>query len=629
MNNKFVTKKEFEKFKSDLMNEIKQTVSLAFKDVTYSKDDGIVQEKNPTDEAQDFQIEKGILIKYNGTLKEVTIPNYVKIIGRGAFEKSEIERVIIPDSVTSISNSAFWDCKSLTSISIPNGVTSIGNSAFSYCKGLTSITIPDSVTSIGDGAFRGCSITKATIPTIAISYIRNSNLKEVVITSGENILPSAFENCSKLRSIVIADSVTSIGKYAFEGCPIKTASIPAMAGSYIKNPKLKAVIITSGDTIDSYALSFCSSLTSVTIGNGVTSIGNSAFEGCDSLTTISIPDSVTSIGKSAFDYCSITKATIPTIAISCIKNSNLKEVVITSGEKIPAYAFSFCDSLASVTIGNGVTSIGDSAFSYCKSLTSVTIGDGVTSIGDSAFYDCPITKATTPTVAISYIKNSNLKEAVITSGKNIPAYAFSNCSKLTRIEISDSVTSIGDDAFDGCSITKATIPTMAISYIKNPKLKEVVITSGENIPACAFSSCENLTTISIPDNVTSIGYLAFYGCSITKATIPTQAIPYINNSNLKEVVITSGKNIPKSAFKDCSSLTSITIPNSVTSIGDDAFHGCKSLTSITFLDVSTWYRTDNPTKWKNKRGGTETNLAISTFNAIYFTTNSHYYWYKL
>ena len=177
----------------------------------------------------------------------------------------------LPSDITSINDWAFSDCYSLTSITIPNSVTSIGSYAFSGCSSLTNITIPNSVTSIGSAAFYGCSY---------------------------------------LTSITIPNSVTSIGYDVFNSSPIEYASIPTSAISYIPKGNLKEVVITSGDSIGSYAFSHCTSLTSITIPNSVTSIGHEAFSHCTSLTSITIPDSVTSIGFAAFYDCdSLTSVT--------------------------------------------------------------------------------------------------------------------------------------------------------------------------------------------------------------------------------------------------------------------------------------------------------------------------------
>ena len=267
------------------------------------------------------------------SLTSVTIPNSVTSIGEGAFLGcSGLTSVTIPNSVTSIGKSAFYWCSGLTSITIPNSVTSIGNSAFSDCSGLTSVTIPNSVTSIGEDAFFSCSkLTSVHITDLAawcnIAFVSGSS----------NPLYYAhhlYLNGEEIKDLVIPSSVTSIGKSAFNGC---------------------------------------SGLTSVTIPNSVTSIGTDAFYNCSGLTSVIIPNSVTSISSDAFLGCSgLTSVTIP-----------------NSVTRIGNYAFAYCSGLTSVTIPNSVTSIGSNAFYYCSGLTSVTIGSGTKSIGYYAFGECP------------------------------------------------------------------------------------------------------------------------------------------------------------------------------------------------------------------------------------------------
>ena len=186
------------------------------------------------------------------------------------------------------------------------------------------------------------------------------------------IAGEAFKN-SLITGIVIPDSVTSIGKSAFNGCS-----------------KLTSVTIPDSVTsVGDEAFYNCSGLTSVTIPDSVTSIGNHAFYRCSGLTSVTIPDGVTSIGKSAFEGCSgLTDVSIPTIAISSIPKTKLRTVVITGGSSIAVLAFYNCSELTSVTIPDGVTSIGYEAFHDCSRLTSVIIPDSVTSIGQYAFWNC-------------------------------------------------------------------------------------------------------------------------------------------------------------------------------------------------------------------------------------------------
>ena len=197
----------------------------------------------------------------------------------------------IPQGITSIGDSAFSSCESLTSISIPDSVTSIGDGAFSSCESLTSISIPDSVTSIGDGVFSSCySLTSISIP-------------DSVTSLGD----WAFNECEFLTNITIPDSVTSIGDGVFSGCESLTSiSIP-----------------DSVTSIGDWAFSRCESLTSISIPDSVTSIGDWAFFHCDSLTSISIPDSVTSFGKDAFNNC-------PYITLTVSRNSYALEYAKTN-----------------------------------------------------------------------------------------------------------------------------------------------------------------------------------------------------------------------------------------------------------------------------------------------------------
>ena len=321
----------------------------------------------------------------------------------------------------------------------------------------------------------------------------------------------AFACCRSLTSVTIPNSVTSIEHGAFDRCSSLT-SVP---------------IPNSVTSIGYETFSGCSSLASVTIPNSVTSIGNRAFYGCSALTSVTVPNSVTSIGNSTFYGC-----------------YSLTFVTIGSGvTSIGEIAFSGCSSLTSITIPNHVTSIGRAAFANCSSLTSMFVEEGNT-IYDSRDNSNAIIETATNTL-ITGCSNTTIPNSVTSIGDN----AFSGCSSLTSVTIPNSVKSIGQGAFSGCSsLTSVTIPNSVTS-----------------IGNSAFSGCSFLTSITIPNSVTSIGYGTFSGCSsIASVTIPN-SVTFIGGS----------------AFKNCSGLTSITIPNSVTNIGDHAFYGCSALTSVT------------------------------------------------
>ena len=288
------------------------------------------------------------------SLTSITILEGVTSIGKEAFYGcSGLTSLTISNSVTSIGNEAFGVCSSLTSITIPDSVTSIGDSTFSSCSGLTSITMPNSVTSIGNGAFGWCE-----------------NLTSIIIPdSVTSIGTSAFFSCSSLTSITIPNSVTSIGNGAFYGCSSLTNI--NVSNNNKNYSSIDGVLFNKNKTvIIQYPIK--KDGTSYAIPNSVTSIGDSAFSQCSSLTSITLPDGVTSIGGNAFEDCSsLTSITIP-------------NGVTSIGEG----AFYWCVSLTNITIPKGVTSIGNEAFRYCDSLTSITIPNSVTSIGYNAFYCC-------------------------------------------------------------------------------------------------------------------------------------------------------------------------------------------------------------------------------------------------
>ena len=507
-------------------------------------------------------------------------------------KKDSVKKVVIEDGVTSIGNSAFYDCNSLTSISIPNNVTSIGSSAFESCSQLASIEIPSSVTSIGDYAFSGCS------------GLTSVNIPEDVTSIGER----AFMNCSQLASIEIPKSVTSIGKYAFSGCSGLT-SITILGG------------VTS---IGDFAFSRCSQLASIEIPSSVTSIGNSAFESCSQLASIEIPSSVTSIGNSAFWNCTgLTSITIPNRVTS-----------------IGNFAFRYCRSLASITIPDSVTSIGVVAFDSCINLKTISLSCKST-LKKSDF------GAQANLVSASHIlKKTEAKAATCSEDGNKEYWTCEHCKKyflsndtnpetakaveqsefiipashkLTKVDAKDATCAEnGNKAYWTCEHCGKYF----LSDDTNPETAKAVELSETILPAIQHKNAE-LRNASEPTE-TSPGYSGDLYCPDCDKVVE-KGYTYWNEGNLtwklyedgtlnisgtgamkdynsddnpspasqkkdsvKKVVIEDGvTSIGDSAFSYCSSLTNITIPDSVTSIGDSAFSGCWDLTSITIPDSIT------------------------------------------
>lgn len=410
--------------------------------------------------SDDFVIVDGVLIKYKGGEENVVIPYGVTSIGDSAFQDCTFLRsVTIPDSVTSIGNYAFANCISLSGVNIPDGVISIGNHAFYLCLGLRSVTIPDSVTSIGEQAF---SVSMGFLATIDVGNgnTEYSSLDGVLYNKLKTTL--IFYPPRKAGSLfAVPDIVTSIGNYAFASCILLT------------NVTLPNSVISIGE----HAFDSCYYLTSVNIPNSITSISSNAFFNCHRLTEMNIPDSVTSIGEQAFMGCSgLTSVIIPDNVTS-----------------IGRSAFGSCSGLTSVVIPNSIESIDLFTFNNCSSLTNVTIPDSVTSIGDGAFFNC------------SSLTNLTLPDSVT----SIAYGAFSNCSGLTTIDVGSKNTVYS--SIDGILYNKS--KTTLICYPAGKTgLLFTVPDSVTSIIDLAFSGCTSLRSLTIPKSITYIGSRAFNNC---------------------------------------------------------------------------------------------------------------------
>lgn len=354
-----------------------------------------------------------------------------------------VRDLIIPDGVQQIGRYAFQDYSLLTSVVIPEGVTSIGECAFANCGNLTSVSIPKSLQSIGKGAFTGCQNLKTIhirdlkawceiqfdgwghpLSNAGDLYLNGSKIRDLVIPNTVNAISDyAFMGCESLTSVTIPESVTHIGSAAFLGCNGLSADAEGfvIVGTLLVAYKGSDTNVTIPDavtTIGTRAFSDCSSLTGVTIPEVVTSIGKSAFLGCNSLKDITIPEGVTSIGGGAFQFC-----------------SSLASVTIPAGvNKIEEHTFESCDNLTSIILPEDLTGIGSWAFYNCSRLMNITIPKSVTSIGSLAFHGC-----------------KKLNEITIPEGVTSIEYAtFSDCRSLTDITIPASVKKIDSHAFEKC-----------------------------------------------------------------------------------------------------------------------------------------------------------------------------------
>lgn len=428
-----------------------------------------------------------ILLFFNSTVQAAVVGDYSYIVTDG---KAQITKytgtgriIAIPSTidgfpVTSIGGRAFDNCTRLTNITIPQSVTSMGEWAFAGCTGLTTINIPKGVTSIGENPFLGCAGLTGINVADDNSYF--TSLDGALYNKDGNILLAYPEG---LNSVSIPQRVTSIGDCAFWECTgLTSVTLP------------QGVI-----SIGKLAFAGCTGLTNIGIPEGVTSIGDAAFGGCTGLTTISIPHTVSSIGDYPFSRC--TGLTSINVDAGNLYYTSIDGILFN---KTGTILIECPAGLTSISIPQGVSSIGNSAFFGCNGLTTISIPQGVTSIGEDAFYSC------------TRLTSINIPQGVTSIGD----YAFVDCKCLLTISIPEGVTSIGGNAFVGCIALKGiSIPQGVTSigysaFYGCKGLKSISIPQGvTSISDHAFEDCTSLTSITIPKSVTIIGLEAFYGCT--------------------------------------------------------------------------------------------------------------------
>ncbi len=441
--------------------------------------------------------------------------------------------------------------KTVKEISIPNYVTEIRPGVLSGCTKLEKLTIPFVGASIGateasastllgylfgTTGFSGGVLTKQYYsPTEFATYYIPSSLKSVKVTGGE-LLYGAFYYCSRLTSIELGSGVSAIGERAFYHC--------TMLGS---------IVIPEGvRTIGKEAFYDSSNIRSITLPQSITSIGEDAFLSCSALTDVYISDTRAWCNIS---FASYTANPLSQGASLYVAGEPVEALIIPDGVKsINPYTFYNLSSLTSITIPNSVVTIGEYAFFGCSRLGALELGDSVENIGKNAFSGC------------SLLKNVTIGKGL----KSVGEGAFLSSTKTANVYISD-IQAWCNISF--ASHTSNPIYQGASLYLNGALLTNLVIPEGvENIGDYAFYGCSSIKTVSIPESAVAIGDYAFYRCSgLEVLSIPTGV-----------------KVIGENAFAYCSHITSLSFPRSIESIGKNAFQSCSTLSSVYIGDIEAW-----------------------------------------
>lgn len=464
-------------------------------------------------------------------------------------------------NVVAIAAKAFNYCEEITSITIPESVTKIGDEAFMGCDGLVKVVIPESVKYIGNKAFKYCDrLTDITLPDVGYFgeevFYGSKKIKSVTLSTGMNIVEKLP---TTVQDITIGDKITELKK--------------------ITNlPNLKTIKIGNGITeLGDYEFEECTNLTDITFGTGITNIGHSAFSTCEKLENVYVPDI-----ESWININFNTKMSTPMCFAEnlYIGGELATDIVIPEGTtKIGEDTFYNVSSIKNVTLPDGIKVIEYGAFENAEGLETINLPDSLERIGEYAFRLCKgLTKIVIP-------------EKI----KKIPTGAFDCCFGLKEVTIPASVTSIASSAFSSCANIENVYAADLESWLKidfsgyssNPafysenlyfggkKVTDVVIPAGvSEVKKCAFAGYENLKSVTIPDSVTKIGERAFEGTGLTSVIIPGSVETigeraFKDCGSLENVIILEGvKAIEYQAFSGCRNLPGLTVPASVTSLGD-------------------------------------------------------------
>ncbi len=618
-------------------------------------------EDSTTEDGFTYTISNGqaTVIGYTGKNTKITIPSVIEdcpvvAIGESAFSyiRASLLEVTIPEGVTTIEKKAFYEHYSLRSVSIPSTVTEILDYAFLSCTSLDTVNFPNgnNVSSIGAGAFMECKNVSEVIgdklTKIGVRAFYNSVIPELTLPEGITTIPDeAFYRCG-IEKLILPSTLQSIGTGVFEGNDIQGELVLPENLGFIGNDAFRYNDFTSVvfnerlAQIGPDAFYSCQNLVSVELPDSLSSLGAGAFRGCDSLETVKLSNRQTSLPYYSFSQCkSLKEITIPDsiqsfgTEIFLGSGSNIHVIIsgglttneawfnneqsiakVTVGEGvtvIPAGAFLNCTNLKSVDLPSTLKSIDDKAFQNCNHLTDIEIPEGVTFLGDECLADTRIVTVTVPETVVfsTHALNTDigwfagcdkLETAIIKAPLNmVPPETFAFCSSLKSVELPDTIEYIGHHAFEECSSLSefdfTGIKSIYSDAFAGTAFTELDFSEFDDIKLAggSFAECIDLEKVILPKNLEVLSDGLFAGCEkLTDVTLP-DAVTVIENSVFEMCAITS-MDIPEgvtsigdSAFAKCAYLENVSFPSTLNTIKSKAFYKCTALSEVKVPDSVT------------------------------------------
>lgn len=535
---------------------------------------------------------------YNCTnLKRATLPEGLTAIGANCFrECSKLESIDLPATVGSLGNLAFYNCKALTAIVIPEGVETIPRSLFANCSALTSATLPSTLKSMESEAFSSTGLKEITIP-------------EGVTSLGNNL----FNACKSLESVQLPDALTAIpSKLCYNCSALTTVNMPSKletvgSDAFYQCSKLQDVTFPETlQSLDERSFGGCSAFTRIVID--IPEIANYAFWNCANVTSIDLGEKVTSIGRNTFIMANNLQTitcrakNAPSLGSTAFGSAGSKvegkKILYVPAASYDAYETAWTDvtsqgyalqDINDQQLTDGIYYRASREADWVPTLPATFTALYVRTVGDDAALTASqlntlVTKISAQSASVTLDLSMAKFEAT-----EFPVSLAGN-AKLGTIKFFENTTSIAAGAFKGCTaLTKATVPT-GVGTIGESTFEECTALAALTLPSSvktigdkAFKSCAALADADLA-SINSIGIEAFAGTGLTSAKIYATTLgekSFRDCTELTAITLGSATTIPAEMFAGCTSITTVTIPKSIETIGTSAFDGCSKLATLT------------------------------------------------